>query len=178
MKYTIRAHPTEFRGTMYRSRLEARWAAFFHLAGIDYQYEPVDLPGWSPDFRITWACGHSMCPANHSILIEVKPYPKIEDFNGHKCMKHFYGHGDIPACSSAAFGENPWVTYWQMCHGSGGGEERLEDNFHWITEHRHGYREPSGLFVATKTMDQFWAEAGSLTQWFSKFRKERGGSDV
>lgn len=157
MRYTIKAHPTEFSGTMYRSRLEARWAAFFHLAGIDYQYEPIDLPGWSPDFRLTWKCYRSDCVDFHSILVEVKPYPRIKDFEGHKCMNHFYGHGDIPACSSAAFGENPFVTCWEMVHGNGGGLHTIESDVHWMGKVRHPVN-----------INHLWAQAGNLTQWSPK----------
>jgi hypothetical protein len=44
--------PTMYKGVNYRSRLEARWAAFFDRARWPYQYEPLDLPGWIPDFAI------------------------------------------------------------------------------------------------------------------------------
>jgi hypothetical protein len=36
----IAAIPTFYNGTLFRSRLEARWAVFFHSMGIEYQYEP------------------------------------------------------------------------------------------------------------------------------------------
>jgi len=36
----IASIPTEYNGTLFRSRLEARWAVFFHSMGIEYQYEP------------------------------------------------------------------------------------------------------------------------------------------
>lgn len=61
----IKAHPTTYRGTRFRSRLEARWAAFFDLAGWRWQYEPGDYEGWSPDFTIIG--DHAAIP------VEVKP---------------------------------------------------------------------------------------------------------
>lgn len=64
MKYAIAAIPTEYRGRMYRSRLEARWAAFFDRLGWTHEYEPFDLGKWSPDFAIT---------APFNALVEVKP---------------------------------------------------------------------------------------------------------
>jgi hypothetical protein len=48
----IPAKPTMYNGRLYRSRLECRWAAFFDLLGWKYEYEPMDLNGWSPDFAI------------------------------------------------------------------------------------------------------------------------------
>lgn len=46
----IRSHPTTYADVRFRSRLEARWAAFFDLAGWKWEYEPLDLKGWVPDF--------------------------------------------------------------------------------------------------------------------------------
>ena len=44
--------PTTYRSTRFRSRLEARWAAFFDLVGWSWVYEPFDADGWIPDFLI------------------------------------------------------------------------------------------------------------------------------
>ena len=66
MNYTIAAKPTLHKSIMYRSRLEATWAAFFSLCGVYYQYEPFDLPGWSPDFQLQGQEGTAY-------LVEVKP---------------------------------------------------------------------------------------------------------
>ncbi len=60
----IKAHPTTYSGIVFRSRLEATWAAFFDLCGWRWMYEPFDLEGWSPDF----ALGHDL-----KVLCEVKP---------------------------------------------------------------------------------------------------------
>ncbi|MCU0392675.1 MAG: hypothetical protein MUE81_16310 [Thermoflexibacter sp.] len=65
MNYSIKSIPTHYKGRLYRSRLEARWAAFFDLAEWKTEYEPIDLSGWSPDFLIDEAM---------PILAEVKPH--------------------------------------------------------------------------------------------------------
>lgn len=67
MEYTIAAIPTEYRGRRYRSRLEARWAAFFDLLGWHHEYEPCDLGSWSPDFAL-WGK-----QPNRPVLVEIKP---------------------------------------------------------------------------------------------------------
>jgi hypothetical protein len=56
--------PTLYKGREYRSRLEARWAAFFDLAGWRYEYEPFDLAGWIPDFVLK---------GSNEYLVEIKP---------------------------------------------------------------------------------------------------------
>lgn len=65
MKYEIKSIPTTYAGVNFRSRLEARWAAFFDLCGWKWDYEPFDLDGWAPDFRIRTKVGPVLC--------EVKP---------------------------------------------------------------------------------------------------------
>lgn len=49
----IKAIPTVYGGVTFRSRLEARWAAFFDLANVVWDYEPSAMDGWAPDFAIT-----------------------------------------------------------------------------------------------------------------------------
>jgi hypothetical protein len=65
MTYTITAIETTYAGVNFRSRLEARWAAFFDLVGWHWDYEPLDLRGWIPDFMIK---------GYRPILVEVKPF--------------------------------------------------------------------------------------------------------
>jgi hypothetical protein len=62
--YEIKAIPTMFQGVMMRSRLEARWAAFFTECGFPWTYEPIDFDGWSPDFSLD---------LHRKIYVEVKP---------------------------------------------------------------------------------------------------------
>lgn len=149
MEYNIKAHPTKYNGVHFRSRLEARWAAFFDLAGWEWEYEPIDLKGWSPDFKLTIPCSHSECQGRHILLVEVKPYFSLDDFSNHPCTDYtFGGLGDdkIPADSSACFGASPSVTQWQMAHGAGGGVYSLDS---W------GMMDITGL----------WKQAGNIVQW-------------
>lgn len=61
----IKAIPTKYAGQQFRSRLEAKWAAFFDAVGWEWEYEPIDLNGYIPDFIVT--------PNAEPVLIEVKP---------------------------------------------------------------------------------------------------------
>jgi hypothetical protein len=58
----MRAIPTFYAGVRFRSRLEARWAAFFDEIAIEWDYEPIDLDGYIPDFIV-----------EKTLLVEVKP---------------------------------------------------------------------------------------------------------
>lgn len=71
---------TTYKKRIYRSRLEARWAAFFDLLGFEYDYEPaVDLDGWIPDFIIHGPA--TLHPFRQmSFFVEVKPYLHLSEF--------------------------------------------------------------------------------------------------
>jgi hypothetical protein len=62
---------TMFDGIEYRSRLEARWAAFFTNIGWQTTYEPFDGDGYIPDFLV-----HGERP----LLVEIKPAVSLVDF--------------------------------------------------------------------------------------------------
>lgn len=66
------AIPTEYKGIRFRSRLEAKWAAFFDNVGWKWNYEPDDLHGWIPDFRFGM-------PTSSDVYVEVKPCSSIEE---------------------------------------------------------------------------------------------------
>jgi hypothetical protein len=66
-----RGNQTDYAGTTFRSRLEARWAKFFDLCGWRWTYEPLDLAGYIPDFLL-----HIDSP----VLVEVKPCVAWDDF--------------------------------------------------------------------------------------------------
>lgn len=62
---------TLYRGVEYRSRLEARWAAFMDRIGWETTYEPLDGNGYIPDFLV-----HGPSP----FLVEVKPAATPGDY--------------------------------------------------------------------------------------------------
>ena len=73
------AHPTKYKGIQFRSRLEARWAAYFDQRGWLWTYEPFDLIGYSPDFSLSEyevINDAKVCTAPN-VLVEVKPATKL-----------------------------------------------------------------------------------------------------
>jgi hypothetical protein len=56
---------TKLNGIHFRSRLEARWASIFTSLGWRWEYEPIDLNSYVPDFILLFERG--------PILVEVKP---------------------------------------------------------------------------------------------------------
>ena len=68
----MKATPTKFKGRIYRSFLESKWASFFTDLGWRFEYEPYELPGWIPDFEIIGDRG--------PLLVEVKPFSSSLEF--------------------------------------------------------------------------------------------------
>lgn len=68
--YSTPAIRTLYNGIYFRSRLEAKWAAFFDQMGWTWLYEPTELNGWFPDFEV----------GTVGTLVEVKPFRSLQDF--------------------------------------------------------------------------------------------------
>lgn len=70
----IAAKPTLYKGTRFRSRLEARWAVFFDAIEREWVYEPtfpeLRALSYQPDFLLD---GGSQAEATS--VVEVKPWP-------------------------------------------------------------------------------------------------------
>lgn len=71
MRYDIKPIETWYRGILYRSRLEAKWAAMFDECGWSCSYEAIDLGGYIPDFVLK---------GRRPILAEVKPFVEWDEF--------------------------------------------------------------------------------------------------
>ena len=62
---------TTYAGTVFRSRLEARWACFFDKLCWQWSYEPLDGRGYLPDFAIGGGA---------PLIVEVKPAASQQDY--------------------------------------------------------------------------------------------------
>lgn len=71
---STKAIETRYAGHLFRSRLEARWAAYFDLSGWTWTYEPIDADGYIPDFLI-----HGPAP----MMVEVKPATCAAELDEH-----------------------------------------------------------------------------------------------
>jgi hypothetical protein len=61
----ITAIPTTYKGIEFRSRLEAKWAIMFDYFDWRWEYEPIDLAGYIPDFHVDFG--------REQFFIEIKP---------------------------------------------------------------------------------------------------------
>lgn len=139
--------PTTYGGIKFRSRLEARWAAYWDLQGNTWHYEPIDLPGWIPDFLL------EVPGIEPPVLCEIKPIANLGTFlrsrdsikMAHAILqsraqieaKNFHGLmlcGIRPGCM------------WTLAKGEGFIPVRPYDD-------------------ALGTLAQYWIEAGNIVQW-------------
>lgn len=188
MEYHIQSKPTIYNGTKFRSRLEARWAAFFDLMGWRWQYEPCDLKGWTPDFVVYGS-------KERLLFIEVKPVVdkvianeyaikissikptinaimicpsfKEDGFGGSILAGYQISHHDPDYYYNGKF--NPFEVHWKM-HQSGinsqydiGSDYMAFDGMLWRCENRKRF-----LTCSSDEYEEFsdlWIEAGELTRF-------------
>jgi len=151
-RYTVKAHPTMYNGVQYRSRLEARWAAFFDLIGWQHEYEPIDLPGWSPDFRVVFPCEiNRFVGVDHNcdLFAEVKPYTEQKCFHDHPSREYM----SLDSTGAVWLGVNPECAWaWINSGNDWDGMFGLQSSW------------PNGY-------SRLWSEAGNAVQWHPKQRR-------
>ena len=143
--------PTTYHGTNFRSRLEARWAAFFDLAGWSWVYEPFDLEGYIPDFLMTSGtiCGISDAP----LLVEVGPCSRLDEYRA-KAQKWLDLHDSDHAL--LVLGVSPALDVWSDHRrmALGWKEHWLLGVSAWVEVDDPRWR-----------VEQQWNEAGNRVQW-------------
>lgn len=112
----IRAIQTSFKGYLFRSRLEARWAVFFDYLGLSWEYEKegFDLPTrrYLPDFWIADK-DHPQFK-NAGYWLEIKPFMMSEEeLNLLGELAAFTGHNAYGCCGNIGDGlkvitAHPW----------------------------------------------------------------------
>lgn len=180
-EYEVEAIPTIYRGRQYRSRLEAKWAAFFDRVGWSHEYEPFELAGWMPDFLLRGD--------KQQVLVEVKPitafHPETSakiaraahasGFDGdllllgvragHGCLGWLGQRVDTRDWRDFDFGAAPFAWYAgassrvDFCHPHQGFHGRmtgLYDGGCW------GSATPPN---ADEVINQMWAAASNEVQW-------------
>lgn len=148
----IKAHPTKYNGTLFRSRLEATWAAMFDICAIGWSYEPVDLDGWTPDFEITLR--------GIQVLVEVKPVSlvKLPDMNARI----------LPSDQSFEKARKHYGDAWILMLGREPNDDADYFGFGWLMDPPFGSKTSwwtvQSAMCITKS-DSMWKDAKNRTQW-------------
>lgn len=67
------------RGIQFRSRIEAKWATVFDQLKFDWEYEPIDLKRYIPDFILQFG--------QDQVLVEIKS--DLDIFNPEVYMPYY-----------------------------------------------------------------------------------------
>ena len=85
--------PTTYDGIRFRSRVEARWSAAFDRMGWQWEYEPIDLDGYIPDFLVSMG--------GPRLLVEIKATIGDEDLKAAQQKIQASGwHGEVVILSA------------------------------------------------------------------------------
>jgi ribosomal protein L37AE/L43A len=174
---------TKYRSVTFRSRLEARWAMLFDELGWPWEYEPIDLDGYIPDFVLPFKAG--------PLLVEVKPDFYLSELEQHtgKIENSGWEHEAMVVGASPGLINAHGVVYSQTI-GLLAERLQVEDvkSYAWSTALFHHCSECSGHALHSESGDwrcrvcgaydgntymlpsdidlqQVWAETGGRTQW-------------
>lgn len=105
---------TVYKGILFRSRLEARWAVFFDSCGVTWSYEPEysESGNYLPDFLLRNVAIRNQGHAN--LYVEVKGYMTDDDWAKIKSFSHdkpIIVLGDIPHGDSMSEIDNFILNY-------------------------------------------------------------------
>lgn len=170
--YTIKAIPTVYRGRRYRSRLVARWAAYFDLLGFNHEYEPCDFGHWSPDFAL-W-----VRRPNFPVFVEVKP---IDDWHRETARKMSdacpMGTSDILLLGKQPTFSDGWEMFGWLGQ-PGQYETNWTEGLMTVDALGRFDVQPNGNDFCQETLlretitqvspcntNYLWVEAGNLVQW-------------
>jgi hypothetical protein len=145
------AIPTIYRGIAMRSRLEARVAAFLDYYSLVWDYEPLDLKKYIPDFIVDFEFGPT--------LIECKPAVHAAEFKP-ACRKITRSGWTGPALVigsqlSLAPDDRADLTMF--------GSTQAEDGC-WSRVGRERWPADWGEYVFPEAFDR-WVAAGNATRW-------------
>jgi hypothetical protein len=137
--------PTVYAGRQFRSRLEARWAAFFDLMRWRWEYEPFDLPGWIPDFLL----------CEEDILVEVKPVSDLRNEIARSTMLEMVSAARGRHEGLLILGVGPWERW--GCESIGWRWNPTDGDGAWSSVGTVG---PLSMPILDA-----WTRAGNAVQW-------------
>ena len=183
-----RGIPTNYRGVRFRSRLEARWAALFDLLGWKWEYEPIDLAGYIPDFILDFRPG--------PVLVEVKPAFTVPELIGAAAEKVDHsgwgstnvndalivgamwdpwgpeppqgGYPTAGAVRQQIEGNHDWdEALWHQCLGCGGPSIHHASQG-WFCTVCGAYDGNAFLVEEGGAVEALWHQAGNTVRWKGK----------
>lgn len=178
--------PTKYKGVWFRSRLEARWAAFFDRARWPWAYEPLELPGWIPDFAILKDYELLASPLETptvvptNVLVEVKPALTWPELSLHRARidRSQFQHGVVLLVGAVVpisvptlgIGQLKFANDWGpaqlgWCDKACGGRLTILSPTKRCVLCAQGLLGENHRTKATAMAARYFTEAGNDTQW-------------
>jgi len=169
--------PTVYEGYRFRSRVEARWAAFFDLAGWRWWYEPLDLKGYIPDFVLDLPRGPTLIEVKATLVFDelAEHVPKVEQSGWAEDYiivggALWEGRHNLPSMGLGGQ-RGEFLTPAGTIHPFGWGDTLLGlcgacnrvSFFHWAHDQRCASCGHRAAFKAAPR--RLWAEATNRVQW-------------
>ena len=147
---SIPAIPTTYNGVRFRSRLEARYAAFFDDLELEWAYEPLELSGWIPDFSLVSMSGRYE-------LVEIKPAHTLRE------LSEFFTKIEQSGTREQVvlYGLNPLIFWLGKYRGTAYDGDRPIPVWHWDDDYVNRNYPPELREIALNS----WKKAGNATQW-------------
>jgi hypothetical protein len=95
--------PITINGIRFRSLIEARWAEMFSRLGWEWEYEPIELNGYIPDFIIKFPYKH--------LLVEVKGETNMENIEQYaeKIINSGWDGEFLLVCSTLGYADGIYI---------------------------------------------------------------------
>ena len=178
----INAIPTRYRGTRFRSALEARWACVFDQLGWSWDYETLELgdgkegTGYIADFVVhTKLCAGPDRPAVGPVLVEVRPHIESKEYRETITRIAKSGWTKAAVVLGATVRKREfWVDKpeWWCGYGhpkvSAYHAEIVSNEWFQIGVHQEAQsKSPIFAFGGEFNLSAMWAEGGNRTRWKS-----------
>ena len=170
------AIPTTYNGVNFRSRLEAKYAAMFDQLGWNWEYEPVDMNGWIPDFIIRGV---------RPIYVEIKPIFEVAEakliggdivtalnLHHHPRVEALICGASLPQNSfdvpALGWLWDEWDHSWSPSHVfglEGGGYDICSDSGSYAGRTTGTYDGGNHLHFGEADLVLMWRQAGNMVQW-------------
>jgi len=111
MNKQIKAVPTTYAGTLFKSKSEAVFARAMHIAKVAWVYELVDLDGYKADFLVKLGeCKHDDGESDYaSFLVEYKPTQPTDSYIAYLISKLENSELDLALVCGSPFNDDDWT---------------------------------------------------------------------
>lgn len=159
MTFKHGAIPTEYKGIQFRSRTEARWAAFFDEMRWKWEYEPYDLNGWIPDFELNAGKKRLVEVKPSSTNSELRPFAKSQQLSRCPDGTLLLGSHPLWHCGpdedECVLGIDIQAFDW-ILESASSEEEGLFNSYHKLHVARHGYSTEPDMGAFSRTHQIPW----------------------